>query len=69
MPVKFDGGVSISVLRNKQLFKKSSHFQKAQTFLIFKTRLLEKGQALKSLSFLDLIFLVKRMNKPTSNLT
>jgi hypothetical protein len=31
LPVKFDGGLSISVLRNKQLFKKmdvkSSHFQ------------------------------------------
>jgi hypothetical protein len=36
LPLKFDGGLSISVLRNKQLFEKrevkSSHFQKVQIF-------------------------------------
>jgi hypothetical protein len=53
--VKFDGGLSISVLRNKQLFKKkrrskSSHFQVCSSgFLFFQPRHLKKVQ--KSLTF------------------
>jgi hypothetical protein len=42
--VKFDGGLSITVLRNKQLFKKrrsKAHFQSLE-FLIFQTPLLEE---------------------------
>jgi hypothetical protein len=50
MPVKFDGGLSISFLRNKQLLKKKeakrSHFQEL-IFLIFKPRYLEKRQTLE----------------------
>jgi hypothetical protein len=47
LPVNFDGGLSISVLRNKQLFteirdSKPISSQKAQIFEPFKPRHLEK---------------------------
>jgi hypothetical protein len=49
LPVKFDGGLSISVLRNEQLFTKNGggskpiSFQKAQIFKPFKPRHLEES--------------------------
>jgi hypothetical protein len=46
LTVKFDGGLSISVLRNKQLLKKkevnSSHFLEVQIFFIFQIPPFEK---------------------------
>jgi hypothetical protein len=72
--VKFDDGLSISILRNKQLFEKimdikSSHSQKVK-FLMFQTPLFVKRTDLgKSSTFLDLIFLVNGMDNLTSNLT
>jgi hypothetical protein len=60
LPVKSDGTLSISVLRNKQLFKKmevkSSHFQIVLMFLIFKSRHLKKGQTLEKVSLFWISF-------------
>jgi hypothetical protein len=48
LPAKFDAGLCISVLRNKQLLKKrtSNIFQVVQIYIIFKPRILKKGQTL-----------------------
>jgi hypothetical protein len=65
LPVKIDGGASTSVLRNKQLFQKRMELR----FLHFQNPPFEERTDLrKSLTFLDLIFLVNRMDNPTSNL-
>jgi hypothetical protein len=77
-PVNFDGRLAISVPRNEQLFTKNGggskpiSFQKAQIFKIFKSRHLEKGQAIpleKSPTFLDLNSLANGIDNPPSNLT
>jgi hypothetical protein len=66
MHVKLDGGLSILVQRNKQLFKKNV----VQLFFNLQTPPFEERTDLgKSLTFLELIFLVNGMNDPTSNLT
>jgi hypothetical protein len=67
LPLKFDGGLFISVLRNKQLFKKMD--AKSSHFLIFKPRHLKKGHTLEKSHFLDVLFLVNGMGNPTLNLT
>jgi hypothetical protein len=59
LPVKFDGRLSIPVLRNEQFFTKNwglktDQFPKSSNFGSFKSRHFEKGQTLgKSLTFLD----------------
>jgi hypothetical protein len=74
LPVKFDDGLSISVLENKQLYKKngSQNFtlSKSYWFFNFQTPPFEERTDLgKSLAFLELIFLVNKMDNPTSNLS
>jgi hypothetical protein len=70
LPVKFDGGLSISFLRKKELFtKKGLHFQKSSNFQKhFKSRNLENGQIHplgKSPTFLYLDLFCKRNRQPT----
>jgi hypothetical protein len=69
--VKFDNGLSISVLRNKQLLKKMDvNIFKWFRFFDFQTPPFgERADLGKSLTFLALIFLVNVMNDQTSNLT
>jgi hypothetical protein len=64
LPVKFDSGLSISVLRNKQLLKKmdvkSSHFQK-----LFPTPPFEERRDLgKSFPFFEAHFSCERDGRP-----
>jgi hypothetical protein len=66
LPVKFDGRLAISVLRNEQLFTKNwrlktDQFQKAPIFKPFKPRHLEKVPF-----FLDSLFLVNGIDNPPS---
>jgi hypothetical protein len=67
--VKFDGGLSISVLKNKQLYKKkwTPKVQKVQ--ILSNPAIEERTDLGKSFTFLEPIFLVNRMDNPTSNLT
>jgi hypothetical protein len=68
LPVKFDGGLSFSVLRKKQLFeKKRQKFtsSKSSKFLIFQPRHLKKGQILeKSLTSFVAHFSCERDGQP-----
>jgi hypothetical protein len=77
LPVKFDGGLSISVLRNVQLFtkkirgSKTISFQKAQILKPFKPQTTPFGKRTdhpleKSLTFLDLNFLANGIDSPPS---
>jgi hypothetical protein len=77
LPVKFDDGLSITVLRNVQLFTKSWRlktikFSKSSDFQILQTPPLGKRTdhpLEKSLSFLDLDFLASGIDDTPSNLT
>jgi hypothetical protein len=70
LPVKFDGGLYISVLRNMQLLtkkiggSKTDQFSKSSNFQTFKSRLLEKVPL-----FLDLNFLANEIDNLPSNFT
>jgi hypothetical protein len=66
LPVKYDGGLSISVLRNKQLYEK---MDVVQIFNLQSTLLKKRTDPGKVSLFLELIFLVNGMDNPTSNLT
>jgi hypothetical protein len=74
LSVKFYGGLSISVLKNKQLLKKNGR-QKVNIFKKFKFLNLsnppfeERTDLVKSFTFLEPISLVNKMDNPTSNLT
>jgi hypothetical protein len=61
LPVKFDGELSISVLRNKQLFKNKWGL---------KVHIFKKGQTLEKVPlFLDLNSLANGIDNPLSNIT
>jgi hypothetical protein len=73
MPVKFDGGLSISFLRNRQPLTKKREGQKitfsiVQIFNVQTPPSEERTDHGKSLTFLTLIFLVNGISDPTSNL-
>jgi hypothetical protein len=75
LPVKFYGGLFISFLRNKQLLPKKGEGPKitvsnSSDFFNFQIPIFEERADLgRSLTFLELIFLVNEMDNTTSNLT
>jgi hypothetical protein len=67
LPVKFNGGLSISVLRNKQLFKKGAQkftFSVGSDFFNFKLRHLKKGQTLEKVLLFWSPFSCERDKRP-----
>jgi hypothetical protein len=73
LSVKFDGGPFISVLKNKQLYKKmdvkSLHFQKAPIFQFVKLPFEERTDFVKSLTFFEAHFPCEQDARSNSNLT
>jgi hypothetical protein len=66
-PVKFDSGLFMSVLRNKQLFKKwksKVHIFKTLKFLMFQTPAFGKGQTLEKSYFFGSHFSCERDGRP-----